>query len=81
MLLFKESLEKPAVESGESLVDELSKLHIRDGLSAALDPSDNGYFDLLPVSKGTIINHLGGAWCKLKKKMFGGIKGTNKISY
>ncbi len=50
MLLFKESLEKPAVESGESLVDELSKLHIQDGLSAALDPSDNGYFDLLPVS-------------------------------
>lgn len=50
IFFFKEPVEKPAIESGESLVDELSKLHIQAGLSAALDPSDNGYFDLLPVS-------------------------------
>jgi len=27
----------------------LARLHVRNGLTAALDISDNGYFDLLPV--------------------------------
>ena len=27
----------------------LARLHVQNGLTAALDISDNGYFDLLPV--------------------------------
>ena len=38
-----------SAHSGESVVEGLSRLHLRDGLSAALEESDNGYFDMLPV--------------------------------
>ena len=41
----------------EPHVLDLSRLHIQDGLSAALDPVDNGYFDLLPVGLFPAIAH------------------------
>lgn len=33
----------------------LARLHVQNGLTAALDISDNGYFDLLPVSDPAVV--------------------------
>jgi len=41
------------------------QLHLQDGLSAALDVSDNGYFDMLPVGICSLHTH-GCHWASLR---------------
>ena len=43
-------LDPPGSKTAEILARGFAHLHVSDGLSAALDVSDNGYFDALPVS-------------------------------
>ena len=49
MNLVDSSLDSNSVGGDDKLVDELSKLQLRDSVVGALRHSDNGFFDILPV--------------------------------
>ena len=56
----EEEQRKQEQSSPESVTKSLASLHLQDidadvGLSAALSVSDNGHFDLLPVSEGRVM--------------------------